>query len=96
MRKLSVGVGKSEKMAVSGRRSPVKGRPVLKPRGAERSKRDVRTLDAHPKNQNYVQGIVHGGSARGHTAVLDIGAQQSIVGIGSWEIIKQHYTWIDT
>ena len=38
---LSVGIGKSKKMAKSGRKSPVKGIPVLNPHGVARSKRSV-------------------------------------------------------
>ena len=64
-------MGKSKYMAKSCRKSPVKGRPGLKPRGFARSNRNVQTLDARPKFQRYAQKIVHDGLARGHTAVLD-------------------------
>ena len=85
-------VRSSENIAKRGRKSPVKGRPVLKPRGVARSKRYVQTLDGLPKSQNYSQGIIHNGAARGHTTMLDIGAQQSMVGMGGWDIIKGHDT----
>ena len=56
----------------------------------------MKNLDALPKNHNYSQGIVHDRAARGHTTVLDTGSQQSMVGIGGWEIIKHHEMWIYT
>ena len=58
----------------------------------------MRTLDAHPKTKShkYAQGIVHDGDARVHNAVLDTGYQQSMVSMGSWEIIKRHDAWIDS
>ena len=55
----------------------------------------MQTIDAHPKIQKYAQGIVHDRAARGHTAVLDAGDQQSMVSIGGWDIIKGHDTCID-
>ena len=66
-------MGKSNKMAKSGRKSTVKGRLVLKPRRVVHSKRTVWTLIARPKIHKYAQGIVHDGVARGHTAVFDKG-----------------------
>ena len=92
---LSVGMGKYEKMAKSGCRSPVKGRPGLKPQGVTRSKRYVKTIDARPKSQKYSQRIVHDRVTRGCTVGLDTGAQQSMVVVGGWEIIMRHDTWID-
>ena len=50
-------------------------------RGA-RSKRAVQTLDALPKSQKYSQEAVHNGAAKNHTAVLDTGAQQSMIRMG--------------
>ena len=90
-----MGMGKSENMANSGRRSPIKGNPVLNPRGVTSSKRDMKTLDARPKSKKHAQGIVHDGAARCHNTVIDTGAQQSMVRIGYWDIIKRHYKWID-
>ena len=55
----------------------------------------MQTLDSHPKSHNYSQVIVHDGVARGHTAVLDTGSQQSIFSIGGWGIIRIRDTWID-
>ena len=78
---LCTGVVNSKNMSNSGRKSPAKGNPVLNPPGVSRSKIAVRTLYALPKSQNYAQGIVHYGSARGNTAVLDTGFQHSMVGM---------------
>ena len=55
----------------------------------------MQTLDALYKSQNYGQGIIHDGAARGQTTVLDIGYQHSMVGMGGWDIIKRHGTCID-
>ena len=87
-------MGKSENMAKSGHKSPAKGRPVLNAQVVTLSKRDVLTLDTCPRSHKYEQGIFHNGAARGHTAVLDTGYQQSMVGMGGWKIIKRHDTWI--
>ena len=88
LRSLLLGMGKSEKISNSGCRSPIKVCPVLKPRGVTHSNRSVQTLDDQPKIQNYAQGIVHYGVAKGHITVIDTGAQQYMVSIGGWEIIK--------
>ena len=56
----------------------------------------MRDLDEIPKIQKHAQGIVHNGSAKNHTAVLDTGSQQSIIVMGVWEIIKCYDIWIDT
>ena len=82
-------------MAKSGRKSPVKGIPVLNPQGVARSKRSVWNLDACLKIQKYAQGIIHNRVARGHTAVFDTEPHQSMVVIGGWEIAKHHDTWTD-
>ena len=74
-------------MAKSGRKSPVKGIPVLNPQGVVQSKRAVQPINACMKIQKYAQGSVHDGVARGHTAVLDTGVQQSMIVIGGWDII---------
>ena len=95
-RTLKVGVGKSENTDKSRRKSPTKDHPVLKTPGVTRSKSAVRTLYACPKSQKYAHGIIHNGAAKGHTAVIDAGSQQSMVIIGGWDIIKRHDTWIDT
>ena len=54
----------------------------------------MRNLDARPRSHKYAQGIIHDGDNRGHTAVLYTRDQHSIVGMGGWEIIKRHNTWI--
>ena len=93
-RTLLVGMGNSDKVANSGRRSSVKGRLLLNPRGVAHSNRDVRTLYVCPKIQKYAQGIIHDGAARGHTTVLDTEAQQYMVWVGVWEIIHRNDKWI--
>ena len=82
------------KMAKSGRVVTLWSRPVLKPQGPVRSKRDVRTFDDLPNSHKHVQGIVHNSKSRGHTAVFDTGAQKSMIGQDGWEIIKRHDNWI--
>ena len=85
LRKLRIGMGKSKrKMAKSGCVVTWRSRPVLNPQGPARSKRDVRTFGALPKSKKHVQGIVHNGKARGHTAVFDTGSQQLMIGQDSW------------
>ena len=61
-----------------------RSRLFLKPQGPALSKIAVQKFDALPKIQNYVQVIVHNGKARGHTAVFDTGAQQSMIGRDGW------------
>ena len=78
---LCTGVVNSKNMSNSGRKSPAKGNPVLNPLEVSCSKRYVRTLYVLPKSQKYAQGIVHDGSARVHTAVLDTGFRHSMVGM---------------
>ena len=82
-------------MARSGRVVTQRIHPVLKPLGPVRSKRDVQKFDSLPKIQKHVQGIIHNGKYRGHTAVFDTGAQQLMIGRDGWEIIKRHDNWID-
>ena len=95
MKILKVGVRNYQNMANSGIKSPAKGRPFMNPRGVAHSKRDVTTLNARSKSQKYAQGIVIDWPAMVHNAVLDIGNQQSMVGMGGWDIIKHRYTCID-
>ena len=87
-------MGKYRNMAKSGNVFTRRGCPVLKPQGPACSKRDVHNFDALPKSHKHEQGIIHGGKARGHTAVCDTGAQQSMIGQYVWEIIKRHDNWI--
>ena len=54
----------------------------------------MQNFDALPNKSKHVQGIVHNGKAIGHTAVLDTGAQQSMIGRGGWKIIRRHDKWI--
>ena len=84
LRTLSAGMGNDEKMAKSGRRSPVKGHPILKKRGGAHSKGDVINIDARPKSQKYARGIVHNGVARVISPLLDTGTQQYLIRIGDW------------
>ena len=58
------------------------------------SNRAVWNFNDQPKSLKYVQGIDHSGISRGHTAVFDTGAQQSMIGLVVWEIIKRPDTWI--
>ena len=55
----------------------------------------MRNLDVIFKGHNHAQGIVHNGYDKNHTTVLDTGAQKSMIGMGGWEIIKRHDSWID-
>ena len=82
-------------MAKSGRKSTSKECMVMKPLGVSRIKRAVQTLYAQPKSQKWAQVIIHDREARGNTTVLDTVAQQSMVGMGVWEIIKRHNISID-
>ena len=71
-------------MANNGRAVTQRSRPVLKPQGPALIKIAVHKFDALPKFQKHVQVIVHNGKSRGHTAVFDTGAQQSIIGRDGW------------
>ena len=91
---------KSKNMVKGGRAITRKSRLGLKPRRPLGSKRmPGRPANTVPNNfklkLRHVQGVVQGGAGT-HLSVFDTGAQQSMVGRDSWEIIKNHKKWIDT
>ena len=77
-----------------GNKPPVKGRPNPKPRGVAHRKSAMRTLDVPHRSHKHVQGIVYNGAAKNHTAILGTGSQKYVIGMGGWEIIKRHNSWI--
>ena len=91
---------KSKMALKSGRDISRKSRPGLKSRRPPNSKgmpgRYAITIPNKSKVKiRHVQGVVQGG-AGDHVAVFDTGAQQSMLGIDGWDIIKNHDKWIDT
>ena len=68
----------------SGRKTYINGRPNPKPQGVTGGKRSVQNIDVPHRSQKYVQGITHNGPSKYHTAILDIGYQQSTIGMGVW------------
>ena len=93
-RALQVRMVKSKNMVKDGRKVSRRSRPDLNPQDPLISKGDARKPDARHNNLRHIHGIVHG-KARGHTSLIDTGAQHSMIGRDGWEIIKRHNKWID-
>ena len=56
----------------------------------------MQTIDVLPNIQKHSQVIVHNWAAKNHTDMIGIRDQQSIIGMGGWDIIKCYDRWIDS
>ena len=71
-------------------KNPFQGAPESKTTRVARGEISLQTFDVSHKGQKHLYVIFHNGSAKNHAAILDIGAKQSIISMGGWEIIKHH------
>ena len=77
-----------------GRRNPVKGRPNPKPQGVAHGKRAVQNIDVAHNMSKHVQVIGYNRATNKNTAIIYTGSQQYMIGMGRWDIVKRHGSWI--